>query len=120
MSWREMVVMLALAPSTVLAQPLGHQIERVREGTVRLTYAARPGLCGDGREAIRSGSSFIVLPSNIGYGRSDRTDICFAGPVRVAIGRRDGESVSYRVHVGGRWNPDDDATDLGMVPSREA
>jgi HEAT repeat protein len=61
----------------------------------------------------------VVLPSNIGYGHSSM-DYCFAGPVRVAVGRRDGESVSFRVHVGGRWSGGDDVTDLGTVPASEA
>jgi hypothetical protein len=54
-----------------------------------------------------------------GYGHSD-LDVCFSGPVRVAIGRANGESVSYRVHVGGRWNASDDATDLGVVSAPDA
>jgi hypothetical protein len=47
-------------------------------------------------------------------------DLCFAGPVRVAIGRRGGESISFRVHVGGRWSTGDDVTDLGTVSAIEA
>jgi HEAT repeat protein len=114
-----MLGVFALAPSTVLAQSLGRQIERVRDGSVRLTYAARPGLCGDGGETVRTGPSFIVLPNTYGYGPSN-VDVCFAGPVRVAIGRSGGETVSYRVHVGGRWSADDDATDLGVVSAPDA
>lgn len=110
---------LLLIPATVAAQSLGRRIEAVRDGTVRFTYAARPGLCGDGRETVRSGESFIVLPSTYGRGHSD-VDVCFTGPVRVAIGRSNGESVSTRVHVGGRWNAGDDATDLGVVSAPEA
>src|SRR6185503_2528928 len=41
-------------------------------------------------------------------------------PVRVAIGRSDGETVSLRVHVGGRWNEGDDITDLGTVSAPDA
>jgi len=110
---------LALLPTALPAQSFVRQIERVRSGTVQLTYAARPGLCGDGRETIRSGSSIVVLPSIFGRGRSDM-DVCFAGPVRVAIGRSDGETVSYRVHVGGRWTSSGEATDLGTVSAPDA
>ncbi|HEY7235365.1 MAG TPA: HEAT repeat domain-containing protein [Gemmatimonadaceae bacterium] len=119
MSRRRIVVLLALAPSTLGAQSLARQIARVGDGTVRFTYAARPGLCGDGRETIRSGSSIVVLPNMFGYGRSDM-DVCFAGPVRVSIGRSNGQTVSYRVHVGGRWSAGDDATDLGVVSAPDA
>jgi HEAT repeat protein len=68
---------------------------------------------------VRSGDSFVVLPSTRGYGHADR-DYCLAGPVRAAVGRRDGETVSYRVHVGGHWSADDEATDLGTVSAAEA
>ena len=119
MSLRGILGALVLAPSAVLAQSLGRQVDRVRDGTVRLTYASRPGLCGDGREAIRSGSSFMVLPNMYGRGTSEM-DVCFAGPVRVAIGRSNGETISYRVHVGGRWSAGDDASDLGVVSAPDA
>ena len=119
MAFRGIVGLLALAPSTLLAQSIARQIDRVRDGTVHLTYASRPGLCGDGRETIRSGSSFIVLPDMYGRGTSDM-EVCFAGPVRVAMARSNGETISYRVHVGGRWSAGDDATDLGVVSAPEA
>jgi len=115
---RFLPLLLAL-PGTLLGQSLSRQVQSVRDGTVRFTYAARSGLCGDGRDAIRTGPVMVVLPSIVSYGHSD-IDVCFTGPVRVAIGRSNGETVSYRVHVGGRWSAADDATDLGVVPAPEA
>lgn len=113
-----------LAGSTAAAHPLGAQslerrISSVRNGTVHMTFASRPGLCGDGDDMIRSGSVMVVYPSMFGYGRSDR-DVCYTGPVRVSLGRDDGETVSVRVHVGGRWSSSDDATNLGSVSAPEA
>ena len=119
MSLRGLIGALVLAPAIVLGQSIGRQIDRVRDGTVRLTYASRPGLCGDGRETIRTGPAIIVLPNMFGYGTSNM-DVCFAGPVRVAIGRANGETISYRVHVGGRWSAGDDATDVGVVSAPDA
>ncbi|HEV8237105.1 MAG TPA: hypothetical protein VGP84_20985, partial [Gemmatimonadaceae bacterium] len=119
MSFRGIIALIALVPSTVLAQSLARRINGVRDGTVRLSYASRPGLCGDGRETIRSGPAIIVLPNMFGYGHSDM-DVCYSGPVRVAIGRSSGETVSYRVHVGGRWTNGDDATDFGVVSAPDA
>src|SRR5689334_4886194 len=119
MSIRGIIALIALAPSTVLAQSLARRVNDVRDGTVRVTYASRPGLCGDGRETIRSGGWFIALPNTYGTGHSDM-DICYTGPVRVSIGRSNGESVSYRVHVGGRWSSGDDVTDVGSVSAAEA
>jgi HEAT repeat protein len=113
------VLALALSPVAVGAQSLSRRIADVRDGTVRFSYPARPDVCGDGRDMVRNGDSFVVLPSTRGYGRND-SDVCVAGPVRVAIGRRDGESVSDRVHVGGGWSAGDDDTDLGVVSAPEA
>ena len=119
MSFREVALLLAVAPSALAGQSLVRQIDRVRDGTVQLTYAARPGLCGDGRETVRAGSAIAVLPSMFGNGHSDR-DVCFSGPVRVAVGRSNGETVSYRVHVGGRWSSGGEATDIGAVSAPDA
>jgi HEAT repeat protein len=120
MSYRRLTLCLAFAPAALGAQSLARRIDDVRDGTVQLTYAARSGLCGDGRDVIRTGAVLVVLPSMFGYGHSDNMEPCFAGPVRVAIGRSHGETVSYRVHVGGRWTAGEDATDLGVVSAPEA
>lgn len=112
-------VLLAVLPSALCAQSLVRRVDAVADGTVRLTYAARPSLCGDGRGTVRAGSAFISLPNSVGFGHGD-SDVCFAGPVRVAIGRSNGETVSYRVIVGGRWASSDDATDFGVVSAPEA
>ena len=110
---------LLLAAAPLGAQTLEQRIGAVRDGTVRLTYAARAGLCGDGKETVQSGPVIVVFPSMFGYGRSDM-NVCFTGPVRVAIGRSEGETVSLRVHVGGRWNDAGGDKDLGVVSAPEA
>lgn len=116
----ELTALLALlVTATAGAQSVGRRVEAVRNGTVRLTYAARPGVCGDGRETVRSGMAIVVFPSMFSYGRSDM-GVCFTGPVRVAVGRSDGETVSLRVHVGGRWAEGDAITDLGAVSAPDA
>jgi HEAT repeat protein len=119
MSLRRLTLLLVFAPSALAGQSVVRRIDRVRNGTIHLSYAARSGLCGDGRETVRFGSAIVVLPSMYGRGHSDN-DICFTGPVRAEIGRTDGETVSYRVHVGGRWSNSEDATDLGVVSAPEA
>jgi HEAT repeat protein len=101
------------------AQTLSQRIAAVRDGTVQLTYAARPGLCGDGRESVQNGRVIVVFPSMFGYGRSNMR-VCYTGPVRVAIGRSDGETISIRTQVGGQWSSRSDATDLETVSAPEA
>jgi HEAT repeat protein len=120
MAYRQLAFLLGFVPGALGAQSLARRVDEVRDGTVQLTYAARSGLCGDGRDAIRTGGVLVVLPSMFGYGHSDNMEPCFAGPVRVAIGRSRGETVSYRVHVGGRWTRGEDVTDLGVVSAPDA
>lgn len=119
MAARHIVLALAAAPSVAGAQPLARQIAAVRDGTVRFSYASRPSICGDGRDMVRSGDAFYVLPSTQGYGHRD-SDYCVRGPVRVSIDRSGGDAVTFRVHVGGRWSTGSDATDLGVVSAPEA
>lgn len=92
------------------AQALGSRIAGVRDGTIRLTYAARPGIVGNGRE-IRH--------------RADNGDVvwrtaCDSGPVRLTIDVQAGSVTDLRLAVGGRWKPRSGAIDLGAVPAAEA
>lgn len=109
---------LATAPAPARAQGVASRIEAVRDGTVRMHYAARSGVCGDGENVIRDGRTTWVLPDNITYGDS-RLERCDFGPLRVEVRRAGGRTTAVRVHVGGAW-PAGAATDLGLVPSVEA
>jgi HEAT repeat protein len=119
MSTRQFALAVALVPAAADAQSLARHVADVRDGTLAFSYAARAGVCGDGRDMVRDGDSFLVFPSTRGFGRNG-SDYCTAGPVRVVIGRRDGATVSYRVHVGARWSSAEDATDLGVVSAPDA
>lgn len=95
--------------SAVSAQSLAQRVDRVADGTVRLSYAARPGVCGNGRNISTSHG-----------GRHDEWQAeCEAGPVRLVIERQGGRTTDLRAYVGGRWRGTADA-DLGQVPAREA
>jgi hypothetical protein len=101
-----------VAPGLLRAQTVAQRVARAPDGVVRMTYAARPGVCGNG--------------SNINTStREDRdaqweTD-CEHGPVRLVF-TKSGDSVSHvQVRVGSRWRADaPPATDLGTVPAAEA
>ncbi|NIN11486.1 MAG: hypothetical protein GTN62_08270 [Gemmatimonadales bacterium] len=101
------------AALTVLAAPLDGQsiAERVRaagDGQVRMSFTAREGVCGNGRNISTHRST------------SDWESWCEPGPVRVAIDVEGGTIVDIDTYVGGRWRPRRDATDLGSVPAPEA
>jgi hypothetical protein len=104
-----------VAPAEALtAQTLAARIDAVRDGTVRLTYAARAGVCGNGDEGVYMMSRRRSDADSWG-GR-----VCEPGPVRVSIGRADGQTVSIRKYVGGRWPASSGTGDLGIVDPGEA
>jgi hypothetical protein len=93
------------------AQSVADRVSAVRDGTVRMSFAARPGVCGDGM-----GSVWIRDARH----DNDMRRSCIGGPIRVAIGRDNGVTVSVRTRVGGEWTASGSETDLGMIPADDA
>lgn len=133
MTWRRtsvakaaVIAFAALAGAAVAsAQSIATRVARVSNGTVRMSFNARPGICGSG--------SSIWYGGGRGRGRTtwgndwqSSRDVewendCSMGPGRVVIDRQNGEITDLRFYVGGRWRPAGaGVVDLGMVPSREA
>ena len=99
------------------AQSLAQRVANVADGTVRLSFAARAGVCGDGRNNISTRRGEEDDDADV-----DGRRCCEPGPVRISLiftGRR---VTRVRAHVGGQWRPATTAgtTDLGTVPAREA
>ena len=116
-------LLFACLAGSAAGQALTDRILAVREGTVRLSYGVREGICGDGETFIRDrskGDDNITTfnDGNVSHwkGRSWRDRPCIPGPARVAITKSDGEVTRLRLYVGGDW-PDGSGniTDLGMV-----
>lgn len=105
-----MAVLLALvAASGAQAQSLTQRVERVRDGKVRMSYATRPEVCGNGQHI------------NIVRSTNDWESDCQHGPARVALEWRGGTLVHVSTYVGGRWRAvGADVTDLGTVGAAEA
>src|SRR5262245_25903637 len=98
-----LVALLVLA-SAANAQSLMQRVNQAPDGAVHLSFAARPGVCGDGH--------------NISTSRYDDEweSGCTAGPVRVSLTVRSHRIVRIRSYVGGRWrSPAGTVTDLGLV-----
>ena len=110
---------LAAPLSWVRAQSLASRVERVRDGSVEMTFASRPDVCADG-ENVRMGRITHVLPNNTMWGRNQEWRECVRGPVRVTIGRSAGEIVSVRTRIADRPSSRDDVTTLGTVATNEA
>lgn len=85
------------------AQALARHVAAVRDGTVRIHFAAAPGACGDGGELIgrrlADGRVTLYLPNLSGV-TGDLGAACRPGPVRVALGMAGGRVVSARATAG--------------------
>lgn len=102
------------------AQSVASQVNRVREGEVRMTFALRPGVCGNGYN-VRYTSTGNYSRSDTRSSRDVEYDIdCSTGPGRLVVVRRDGETTDLRFYVGGRWRASSTATDIGEVSARAA
>jgi HEAT repeat protein len=112
------VVLAALAAAPqVHAQSLPERVSAVKDGAVRMTFAARPDVCGDGGDVLALGRLITVYGTMQGHGSSNAN--CTFGPANILITRRDGETTSIRTYIGAPRRGVD-ATDVGSVSAREA
>jgi len=116
---------LLLLGGSTAAQSLARRVAAAPDGSVRLTYASRPGVCGDGRHSIsfdcRDGDCH-----NNSFSRDDDDDAvtscdCQPGPVRLVLAVHGGKVQRLRAYVGGDWKPAGaGVTDLGTVGTADA
>lgn len=112
----------ALLAHRVEAQGLARRITGAPDGEVRMTFASRPDVCGDGSNNIRWSSrnhSRRDSDDDVVYGDDDNCP-CGKGPVRVVFKLRDHHVSRVKTSVGGEWRADPNALDLGTVSTREA
>jgi hypothetical protein len=98
-------------------QSLAQRVSDVRDGSVRITFNVKPGICGQGNSIRRDGGS-------TNWGNDQSQDVewegnCYSGPGRLVLDRQSGETVALRFYVGGRWRPRAGVTDLGMISAPE-
>jgi hypothetical protein len=109
-------------PQTVAAQSIASRVARVANGTVRMTFAAKPGICGSGNSIRHDNGRGNTSWGNWNESRDVEWDNeCSMGPARVVLDRRNGELSDLRFYVGGRWRPaGSDVVDLGTVSAHDA
>ena len=111
-----LLVAIAASSSSASSQSLANRIASTSDRSVQFSFAARPGVCGDGRTYISTG------PGNF-YGSyyTNSSEQCQAGPVRVMIDLADRNVVAIRTYVGAPASPAAaGVTDLGNVAPAEA
>ncbi len=112
---------LLLLASSASAQGLASKVTGAPNGEVRMSFAARPDVCGDGVNNIRVGSRHRIHTDDdddVSYGEGNCN--CNDGPVRVVFRVTDHRVTRVRTYVGGSWRASTGATDLGTVSPREA
>jgi hypothetical protein len=116
-------VLIASTATALGAQSIADRVSRAGNGSVRMSFATRPEVCGRGGN-IHWGGNW-----NGNFNNSDRHStrdvewdaVCDYGPGRLVLDKREGEIVALRFYVGGRWRASTDGvTDLGNVSAREA
>jgi hypothetical protein len=108
------VATVAAGATDATAQTLAGRIDAVRDGTVQMTFRTRPGVCGDGRGSV------WIQDNDRNMGIGDRAYRCVVGPVRVTIGRADGQTVSIRQCVACSTTGMADGANIGEVNATEA
>ena len=123
-----LAALLSFANAAHAQSSLADKIVNGRDGEVRFEFAAREGICGDGRTYIRDRDRDGMISMN-DYGTSWRGKgwrerPCEDGPVRVAVRLSDGRIRSARAYVGGDWSYQRQSTesvrDLGAVSAAGA
>ena len=112
---------VVLAALSAQAQSLANRVNAVRDGRVSFTFAAREGVCGNGRSFISVGSDLHIGSYTLtSDGRTSET--CERGPVRVVLDRAEGGVIDVNTYVGGGTAPAgvDVGTSLGAVRAAEA
>jgi HEAT repeats len=113
---------LACLASAGNAQSIATTVARVSNGTVRMSFAVKPGICGSGNSIHRMNGRGSMNWGDSRTSRDVEWDIeCSVGPARLVLDRENGELSDLRFYVGGRWRPAGaNVVDLGTVNAGEA
>jgi HEAT repeat protein len=118
--------LVVAAGSAAGAQSLSNRVNSAPDGRVQFSFAARPGVCGNGRTYIQTGPNSVtgsVSYNGNFYGNWNdamRADPCIAGPVRVVVDRADKLPLTIQTYVGPPDSSLRGVTDLGRVRAQDA
>jgi hypothetical protein len=118
-----LVVVACIIPPRAEAQTIARRVSSVRNGKVRMSFAARPDICGFDNGISTNSRESGNDRSNWSREKSEDVEYdnqCSEGPVRVVATFEDGSLSRIRTYVGGRWRAASGVTDLGTVSTRDA
>jgi hypothetical protein len=110
--------LLVVGPNTSGAQALADRVASAPTPRVQFTYAARDGVCGNGRTFIRVNDN--TWYGSGGWSDSERRDACDQGPVRLVLDRAGREVVSIQTYVGPVPEAQPGITNIGRVRAADA
>ena len=107
------------AASPALAQSIASRVaSSASSGAVQFTYAARAGVCGNGRSWYSIGGNSFYGNIDSDFARAN-AEPCVGGPVRVVLDVADGTVVGIHTFVGPTQS-DNTVTNLGNVSTSAA
>ena len=118
-----MIATPVLALAFALQGALADRVAAAPDGDLRISFATRAGVCGNGRNVISlecdDGTCGRHRISSGNYYDDEAGCPCEPGPARVALRKIGGRITRVRTYVGGAWRPavDTRVTDLGAVPA---
>ncbi len=120
-----MIALTLVALVLFQQQALERRVAAAPEGPVRFSFAAKPGVYGNGRNMIswdcdKGNCRSRQVDGNWDSDHNDWDSPCDSGPVRVALTKSGGRITDLRVYVGGEWRASTSATDLGTVSTKDA
>jgi HEAT repeat protein len=107
-------------PSAARAQGLASRIDNAPDGRVQFSFAARPGVCGNGRTFYSTAPGNFTGSYYGNFNDAVRSEVCQPGPVRVVIDRADRLPISVQTYVGPPDTTQRGVTDLGRVRAQDA
>jgi hypothetical protein len=112
--------LVAAAGHDAFAQSIADRVASAPDGRVQFTFAARPGICGNGRTYIQTGPNSYNGSVYGNFNDGVRAEPCVAGPVRVVIDRADRVPLSVQTYVGPADSTLRGVTNLGQVRGQDA
>jgi HEAT repeat protein len=112
---------------TLQGGDLARRIASAPDGLVKMTFASRDGVCGDGRTFVADGTAsgrgydvWFAGGMSMSGANTDIASRCTRGPVRLLLVVRDHRVVDVQPFVGPATSATDRAgTELGTVPVAE-